>query len=171
MYSWISITIWTSDVKVCRDAELIFCNVEKDRVIVSFTYTFASKYTKTHVINWFLFFAYSTLTQTIFSVCQSHLHFWNSVSFIQQSVCEQKHETNFVYVTKNRDLSISLIIRLPKVCLTIRNTSKKHSNYQKGTNTIYNCLKCDHAPSIFKLLCSWKNPMFIISFRRAWSHN
>lgn len=109
MYSWISITIWTSDVKVCRDAELIFCNVEKDRVIVSFTYTFASKYTKTHVINWFLFFAYSTLTQTIFSVCQSHLHFWNSVSFIQQSVCELKHETNLVYVTKNRDLSISLI--------------------------------------------------------------
>lgn len=138
---------------------------------VSFTYTFASKYTKTHVINWVLFFAYSTLTQTIFSVCQSHLHFWNIVSFIQQSVCELKHETNLVYVTKNRDLSISLIIRLPKVCLTIRNTSKKHSNYQKGTNTIYNCLKCDHAPSIFKLLCSWKNPMFIISFRRAWSHN
>lgn len=69
--------------------------------------------------------------------------------FFFYSVCEPKHETNFVYVTKNRDLSISLIIQLPKVCLTIRNTSKKHSNYQKGTNTTYNCSKCDHAPSIF----------------------
>lgn len=131
-----------------QDVELTYILLCRERSCnCFFTYTFASIYTKTPVSSWFLFFAHSTWTQTIFS--QSHLHFWNIFSFIQQSVCEQKHETNFVYVTKNRDLSISLIIQLPKVCLTIRNTSKKHSNYQKGTNTIYNCSKCDHAPSIF----------------------
>lgn len=127
-----------------QDVELTYILLRRERSCNCFIYVYICVYIYQNS-SWFLFFAHST--QTIFS--QSHLHFWNIFSFIQQSVCEQKHETNFVYVTKNRDLSISLIIQLPKVCLTIRNTSKKHSNYQKETNTTYNCSKCDHAPSIF----------------------
>lgn len=95
------------------------------------------------------FFAHSTWTQINNFWCLSQsFTFLKPIFFIQQSVCKQKHETNFVYI-KNSELSISLIIRLPKVCLTIRNTSMKHSKYQKWKNKIQNCLKCDHATSIY----------------------
>lgn len=39
------------DVKVCRDVEFIFCNVEKDCVIVLFMYIFVFIYIKIFVLS------------------------------------------------------------------------------------------------------------------------